>query len=1122
MDFLSRGLWALSRCAPTQRLTKLPIKRIAERSAARRGRQLSLEQLESRHLLALTHLYTFNDGLANDWVGNSHGTLFNGAVVTAGKLTLANTGVTSGQTTVVQYMKLPANVLPNAGSATVAVWFTASASANWSRVFDVGDQTGANGNSYLFYTPQTSFDDSRATLHPAASTERVATGATTDDGVEHMAAVVVDTTAGLLRLYIDGAETGTAPLTGATPGSVNDTLAYLGRSLFNADPGFTGSINELRIYDDARSAESIAGDALAGPSTLTKSPQVRQVEYLNRGVVAIRRTTTQAYIGWRLLGTDPSNIAFNLYRSANGGAAVKLNASPLVTTTDFVDSTVNFAQTNKYFVRPVIGGTELAASESFTLAANTAVGLYLNVPLQVPAGRTVQMPVGVAGDPGSHDYVFTANDASVGDVDGDGQYEIILKWDPYNPDDIDDPDLTPPRTGEGSSQDNSRAGFTGNVLIDAYRLDGTLLWRIDLGKNIRAGAHYTQFMVYDFDGDGKAEVAMKTAPGTIDGLGNPVLMGSDSATADYRNSAGYILSGPEYLTVFNGKTGAAMSTIAFASARGSASQWGDTYGNRLDRYTSGIAYLDGVHPSLISGRGYYGPQGSGGQARNEVTAYDFRNGQLTVRWQFKAGLNINSNINSNYIGQGAHSLLVADVDADGKDEVIYGAAAIDDTGLGLYSTGLGHGDALHISDMDPSRPGLEVFMAHESPGSYGAAGGEFRDARTGQLIFGIAATNDVGRGVAFDIDPNYPGYEMWATTNDPAGAARMVYNASGQALYRTDASTTNTSSDDVSFNFGVWWDADPLRELLDGTEIKKWNYTTRSASRVDLDPTTSGTQTAPNASSNNSTKSTPALSADIFGDWREEVIWRRSDNTALEIFTTTIAATSRLTTLMHDTQYRSSIAAQNSAYNQPPHPSFFLGAGMTTPPPPQIYTLGAAARIEGDFNGDQRVDPLDLAIWKANYGKTSLVPGLVGDANGDLQVDNLDFLAWQQNMGAAPTLAEPAGAASVVVDETETVDAAFAQLAGAGVPGTLVAGSVSAKAQASGTRFSATPLAVHATSSNACVTSLDAAHADSQHARRRRSGNSESKASRGADAPSDSSALPTCLAPALGGVKIFS
>ncbi|MFL6257850.1 MAG: HYR domain-containing protein [Pyrinomonadaceae bacterium] len=603
------------------------------------------------------------------------------------------------------------------------------------------------------------------------------------------------------------------------------------------------------------------------------------MENLGRGVIAIRQNATDVYVGWRLLGTDSSSVAFNLYRSTGGGPAIQINAAPIIDSTNFVDTGADLTQSNAYYVRPVVGGVERAPSAAFTLPANGPAQQYLNIPLQIPAGGTT--PDGVA-------YTYTANDASVGDVDGDGEYEILLKWDPTN------------------SKDNSQSGYTGNVYLDAYKLNGTRLWRIDLGRNIRAGAHYTQFMVYDLDGDGKAEVACKTAPGTVDGQGHNVLLSGDDPAADYRNSAGYILSGPEYLTVFNGLTGAAMATTSYDPPRGSVSAWGDSYGNRVDRFLAGIAYLDGHRPSLVMARGYY--------TRAYVAAWNWRDGQLSKVWAFDSGHTGTSSPNSAWRGQGSHSLTIGDVDGDGKDEITYGAAAIDDDGKGLYSTGLGHGDALHMTDMDPDRPGQEVWMVHEEPASYGPTGLEFRDAKTGALIWGLSGEGaDVGRGNAFDIDPTHRGYEMW-------GSRGGLMAADGTVISTTKPPSTN---------FGVWWDADLLRELEDGTTISKWNWTTLKSTPL-LSPA--------GLSSNNGTKATPALAADILGDWREEVVWRTADNTALRIYTTTIPATNRIYTLMHDHQYREAIAWQNTAYNQPPHPSFYLGDGMGPVPKANIVT----------------------------------------------------------------------------------------------------------------------------------------------------------------------------------------
>jgi rhamnogalacturonan endolyase len=575
-----------------------------------------------------------------------------------------------------------------------------------------------------------------------------------------------------------------------------------------------------------------------------------------------------------MLGTDPTSISFNVYR--NG---VKLNATPVTGSTNYVD---NITTNGTYTIRPVINSVEQAA----TVPVSVWTNIYKTIPLQIPAGGTT---------PSDEAYTYNANDCSVGDLDGDGEYEIILKWDPSN------------------SKDNSQSGYTGNVFIDAYKMDGTRMWRIDLGRNIRAGAHYTQFMVYDLDGDGKAEIAMKTADATIDGIGTVI----GSSSADYRNASGYILSGPEYLTIFNGQTGAAMATTNYIPARGTVSSWGDSYGNRVDRFVNCIAYLDGARPSLIMGRGYY--------TRLVRAAWDWRNGQLTSRWVFDS----NTSGNSAYAGQGNHQLTVGDVDGDGKDEIINGSSAINDNGTGLYANGLGHGDAMHMTDLDPSRPGQEVWQCHESQSAYGNFGIEFRDARTGQPIWGRGpadgVTGDIGRAMAGDVDPAYPGYEVWASSGD-------LYTCKGVSI-----STSKPSN-----NFGIWWDGDLCRELLDGTKLDKWNPATQSSNRL-LTIYNYGS-----AASNNGTKANPCLTADLLGDWREEVILRSSDNANLLLFTTTIPTSYRLYTLMHNPQYRLAVAWQNTAYNQPPYPDYYLGTGMSTPPQPDIYLAGVSAALSTD------------------------------------------------------------------------------------------------------------------------------------------------------------------------------
>jgi hypothetical protein len=471
-----------------------------------------------------------------------------------------------------------------------------------------------------------------------------------------------------------------------------------------------------------------------------------------------------------------------------------------------------------------------------------------------------------------------------------------VKWDPSN------------------AKDNSQSGYTGNVYLDAYELDGTQLWRIDLGRNIRAGAHYTQFIAYDLDGDGRAEMGVKTAPGTIDGTGQPVLLGTAKVTDDYRTSSGYILSGPEYLTIFDGLSGRALATTTYQVPRGTVSDWGDSYGNRVDRFLAGVGYFDGQRPSLLMCRGYY--------TRSVLTAWDFRDGRLTQRWIFDTG-NSTSGPLAGYRGQGTHSLTIGDVDGDGRDEVTYGAMAVDHDGTPLYTTGYGHGDALHMSDMVPSRPGLEVYQVHESEAAHQGKGGTLRDAATGALIAFVPGTGDVGRGCAFDLDPRYPGFEMW--------------NSSDAGLYAADG-TRIQDKGNVFQNFGVWWDGDPLRELLDGTTIADWriSLTTNTGTRFNYVFGPAG------LAGINGTKNTPCLTADLYGDWREEVVWRRSDNSALQIWSTTIASHVRLPTLMHDTQYRAAVAWQNVAYNQPPHTGYFIGQDMTIPAPPNVYAVRAS------------------------------------------------------------------------------------------------------------------------------------------------------------------------------------
>ncbi len=594
-----------------------------------------------------------------------------------------------------------------------------------------------------------------------------------------------------------------------------------------------------------------------------------QMERLNRGVVAFRSSADSVTVSWRYLQDDPADLAFEVLRDGE-----KIADVPARHSTMWTDCNPSNAQA-VYEVRP----SGSSQGECWTLPADAPVG-YIEIPLQQPVGYT-----DVDGRP----VTYTANDASVADLDGDGQLDIVLKWDPSN------------------SKDNSQSGITNNTFLDAYTLDGRQLWRIDLGHNIRSGAHYTQFMVYDFDGDGKAEVIIKTGDGTVDGQGKVI----GDPNADYRvgmqgdadfnspdhpreefrkdqrgNRGGFILGAPEFLTAFEGATGAEICTVDYIPQQGNVSDWGDNYANRSERYLACVAYLDGQRPSAVMCRGYY--------TRAVLAAWDFDGKQLTSKWVF------DSNAQPDYAGQGNHNLRAADVDGDGCDEITYGACCIDHDGTGLYSTGFGHGDAMHLTAFFPLDDRLQVWDCHENHRD----GSDFRDARTGQVIFQIPSPNDVGRCMAADIDPGNPGLEMWSS------ASGGILNVRGQV---TDSLAR------VPVNMAVWWDGDLLREMLDREAISKYDPATHSCpTLLALD----------GCAFNNGTKSNPCLQGDILGDWREEVLARTADNASLRIYVSPEPTPYRFHTFLQDPVYRLSIASQNTAYNQPTQPGFYFGAEL--------------------------------------------------------------------------------------------------------------------------------------------------------------------------------------------------
>ena len=635
-------------------------------------------------------------------------------------------------------------------------------------------------------------------------------------------------------------------------------------------------------------------------STGVSAQEMAQMEKLDRAPVALPSSGGRGiFLSWRFLGTDDLNTKFDVIRN---GTVVKSDLG----VTNFSD--ISGSKTSSYEIVVKTNGKEVERTKAFTPWGN----IFLRQTLDRPADGVT---------PGGESYSYTPNDCSVGDVDGDGQYELIVKWDPSN------------------SQDNSKAGYTGNVYLDAYKLDMTSekpekLWRIDLGVNIRAGAHYTQFLVYDFDGDGKAEMICKTAAGSKDGNGKYV---SDAATddkikavnnsKDWRNSSGKVTGGQEWLTVFNGETGEAIHTVYYNPNRngglggeaGWTKNWDDRsgktdkeYGNRGERYLAAVAYLDGpkANPSAVMVRGYY--------TYSYIWAVDFDGKQLSTKWlhasdsKTKYKVTKADGTSNTYTasaptgrtsgsrtayGNGNHNLSVGDYDGDGCDEITLGASAINNDGTLLYSTGYGHGDALHVGDIDPDRPGMEVFTVHEeSP-----YGWDLHDAATGEIICNAEGSKDNGRGIASDIIADNRGYEFSSSNN------RSQLNAAGEVV----------STKSTSLNFRCYWNGDLQDELLDGNTMDAWNGSgmTRLFTLYNYG----------NSSTCNSTKKTPNLTADLLGDWREEIIlWDSSDGCTLNIFTTNIATEYRVPTLMHDHTYRMGVAWQNSAYNQPPHVGYFL------------------------------------------------------------------------------------------------------------------------------------------------------------------------------------------------------
>ena len=597
----------------------------------------------------------------------------------------------------------------------------------------------------------------------------------------------------------------------------------------------------------------------------------RYMEHLDRGLVAMN-TDNGIYLSWRLLGTEEYDTSFEVYKNGS-------KIAEIADTTNYIDKTGTME--DDYTVAPV-GGEESRAVKAFSSGEN-----YFDIPLSQPPA--VRLPDGSYAE-------YTPWDATAGDLDGDGEMEIIQRWDA-------------PRIHAG------QGGYTGGLVLDAYKLDGTVLWRIDLGVNIRCNTENV-FSVYDYNGDGIAELAAKTAPGSIDGTGRFVSEASlisdirnTDNKKDYRNSNGAVLDGPEYYTIFDGRNGKALDTIYYPIPRGSGKEfkvWGDDYGHRSEKYFDVPAYLDGVHPYIVLWRGIYPGQSKVGTGRTGVAALRVdENNRLKTEYNFDtlSGKPGYSSGNEKYIGQGNHNIAVGDVDFDGLDEIITGGLCLDNDLTPLWTSGRGHGDALHLANYDPTTDGLEFMTVHEEA-PYGMS---VYNAATGETLGHWDGSGDTGRGVMANVGAGGC-YQIW-------GAG--VYQSNGGKNF----SETNLSGQ--SYNFRIFWDGDTYDELLDATTsgddntpyISSYNKETGRMEEIFR---------AWDSETINTTKSTPALTADILGDWREELIAVREDYKALRVFVSPIYTENKVYTLLHDSQYRQSVAVEHQFYNQPPHIGFYL------------------------------------------------------------------------------------------------------------------------------------------------------------------------------------------------------
>ena len=567
----------------------------------------------------------------------------------------------------------------------------------------------------------------------------------------------------------------------------------------------------------------------------------RRMDKLGRGVVAVHQSAGNVFLSWRLLATDPEGIAFNVYRISGGGTEVKLNSTPLTQGTNFSNTGVDMTKSNTWFVKPVINNVEQAASASYTLAANAVVKPYIGIPLKVLT-----------------DGEYYVHHAWPGDLDGNGDYDFVV-------------DRLP--TGNPTGR---------TIKLDGYSIDGALKWEVDLGPNtVISDGHNDGATVYDLDGDGKAEVIVRTSEGTVFGDGQVIGDANNDGKTDYRVN-GAATGQPQFISVINGDTGAEISRI---ECKGTGH--------------FGIGYFDGVHPSFLFSRVV--PVNNGSEHR--VTTFNYVNKTLQTRWD--------------WLWDGAkyqffHQIRIADVDKDGKDEFCDGGYVIDDDGKTLFTTELRHGDRFHISDFDTDRPGLETFAIQQDNPNFLAT--VLYDSKTGDMLRRdyLPYPTDIGRGDAGDIDPQHKGMEYW-TANGDLGTKNSI----GDQIYPAKPSICNSA---------IWWDGDLLRETLNRQMVDKWNYTSKNMSRL---------LTAYNWGADYTWRDAAPLYGDFIGDWREEILYEAGDHSQLLLFTTTTPSTNRIYCLMQNPEYR--LCATVRGYIQSNQVDYFLGDGMLTPPKPPVF-----------------------------------------------------------------------------------------------------------------------------------------------------------------------------------------